>query len=454
MALEIVILAAGLGTRMKSSKPKALHSLAGKPVLSHLLDTAKVLGAEKVHVVIGKGADQVKETFRDEPVNWVLQSQQLGTGHALKQALPDCDHANRLLILLGDAPLVTQSTLLQLLALDCDLGILSVILDDPFGYGRIIRSGSDQVKAIIEEKDASDKEKQIGEINTGVMVADVGSLNGWIDGLDLNNAQGELLLTDIVTIAAEFGGGKSAGVKTHITSDPGEVMGVNDMQQLAALEREFQMRTAADLMKQGVRLADPSRFDLRGEIEVGLDVEIDVNCIFEGQVTLGDGVKVGPNCVIRDCDIGAGTQIKATSVLEEAVVGANCIVGPFARLRPGTRLEEEVSIGNFVEVKKSTIGKGTKASHLSYLGDATIGSGVNIGAGTITCNYDGENKNETLIGDGVFVGSNSALVAPITISENVYVAAGSTITKNVKAGSLTIARGRQRDIENWNHNKK
>lgn len=454
MSLEIVILAAGMGTRMKSSKPKVLHHLAGKPMLAHLLLTAKKLKADCTHVVIGKGAEQVKSEFSqdktDNGVNWVLQSEQLGTGHALNQALPQCNPDSELLILLGDAPLVREETLTHLLGLDSDLGILSVILDNPFGYGRLIRSANDKVSAIVEEKDANEQEKQIREINTGVMTARVSKLQQWITSLDDNNAQGEFILTDIVSIASSQGD----SIKAHPTPHADEVLGVNDFEQLAVLERAYQRFAATKLMKQGVKLIDPARFDLRGELTTGSDIEIDVNCVFEGKVNLGDRVKIGPNCVLKDCTIGSDCEIKANCVLDDARMAAKCKIGPFTRLRPGTNLHEEVSIGNFVEVKKSVIGKGTKAGHLSYLGDATIGEAVNIGAGTITCNYDGVNKHETHIGDNVFVGSNSALIAPINISDDAYIAAGSTITRPVKAGSLAIARGRQKDLENWKGQKK
>ena len=449
MALEVVILAAGQGTRMKSNLPKVLHRLGGVSLLQQQLKTVRKLNPERIHVVIGHGADQIKQALTEEDVNWVLQEKQLGTGHALQQALPGCQPVNSLLVLVGDTPLIGKETLETLTGLNAHLGVLTVVLDNPFGYGRIVRTEDNRISAIIEEKDASAEQKAIREINTGIMVAQVADFAAWLEKLNNDNAQGEYLLTDIVTLA----NAENKTVIASITPDEGEVMGINDMQQLAQAERELQKRTAEELMRKGVQLLDPARFDVRGELETGKGVVIDVNCIFEGKVVLEDGVKIGSNCFIRDCIIRRGSIVKPNSVLEESEVGVECQVGPFARLRPGTRLAEAVSIGNFVEVKKSVIGKGTKASHLSYLGDATIGEQVNIGAGTITCNYDGVNKHETHLGDNVFVGSNSALVAPIEISDNVYIAAGSTITKPVKAGSLSIARGRQRDIENWQSRK-
>ncbi len=443
---EICILAAGMGTRMRSTRPKVLQLLAGRPLLSHLLDTVSDLEPSSIHVVIGQEADQIMSACPDiDNVHWVIQAERLGTGHAVMQAAPDLASGSRVVILLGDAPLISQATIRALLALRCDLGILSVDMDDPFNYGRIIRDGNRGVTAIVEERDASDEERLIREINTGCMVADADKLRGWLKKLDRDNDQGEYLLTDIVSIAADEG----ARVVAHKASDVMEVTGINNFEQLAALERNYQLREAKRLMAEGVHIVDPARFDSRGRIEAGRDVRIDVNVILEGEVILGDGVEIGSNCVIRNCTIGARTRIHPNTVMEDATIDEDCKVGPFARIRPGTRLENTVAVGNFVEVKKSTLGEGSKASHLAYLGDSTIGSGVNIGAGTITCNYDGVNKFQTRIGDNVFVGSNSSLVAPVTIGEGSTIGAGSTITKDVEPDVLALGRGRQTIISNW-----
>lgn len=443
--LEVCILAAGLGKRLKSDKPKALAPLAGRPMLAHLLDSVAALGAMRTHVVVGRGAEAVKAAFADRGVNFVKQEEQLGTGHAVMQALPHVSDGARLLVLLGDAPLVTVATLERLVAADCALGVLSVDLPDPFGYGRIVRGDDGQVEAIVEERDASEAQRRIREINTGVMVGDASRIRGWLDETGRDNDQGEYLLTDIIRIAAA-GGHKVKAVKSRA---PGEVQGVNTLVQLAALEREYQRRQAECLMEAGVQLMDPARFDVRGTLDAGRGCRIDVNCVFEGECRLGNDVVIGPNCLVRDCTIGDGTEVRANSVVDGATIAANCTVGPFARIRPGTRLADSVSVGNFVEVKNAELDEGTKASHLSYLGDATIGAGVNIGAGTITCNYDGVNKHRTEIGDGVFVGSNTALVAPVTIGERSTIGAGSTITQGTPPDSLAVARGRQKNIENW-----
>lgn len=444
------ILAAGMGTRMRSSKPKVLHHLGGKPILAHLLDTVEALGVDSTHVVVGKHGDQVRAAFADrDNVTWVEQREQLGTGHAVMEAMPGFPGDSKVLILLGDAPLISPGTMRRLIDDPADLSVLSVDLDNPFNYGRIVRDGDGNVVAIVEERDANEKEKRIPEINTGAMVAAGDHLATWLKQLDTDNDQKEYLLPDIVAIAA------NEGIKVHgvKTLDEDEVKGINNFAQLAHLERVYQRRQAEALMNAGVRIVDPARFDLRGEINHGTDVVIEPNNLFEGNNYIGNNVTIGPNCVIRDSRIGNNCVIKPDSVIEEAVIGDNCSVGPFARLRPGTELAADVAIGNFVEVKKSKIGEGSKASHLAYLGDTTIGRDVNIGAGTITCNYDGVAKYETHIGDHVFVGSNTALVAPVTIAEGATIGAGSTITKNVTKGVLALGRGRQTIIENWKRPK-
>ncbi len=444
--IEICILAAGMGSRMRSSRPKALQKLAGRPLLAHLLATLERLEPTKIHIVIGQEAEQIKAAFpNDEKINWVMQHERLGTGHAVMQAADQFSMDSRLLILLGDAPLVSLETLQSMLDLDSDLGVLSVDMPDPFNYGRILRDDRNQVIAIVEERDATAEQRKIREINTGGMVANAKLLGSWLADLNCDNEQKEYLLTDIVEIASRSGN----SVTTYKTPDPLEVTGINTFSQLTSLERAFQVQAAERLMAAGAHIIDPRRFDLRGELNIGQDVVIDINVVFEGKVTLGDGVSIGPNCVIKDSRIGANSVIKPNSMIDDAIIDEQCSVGPFARLRPGTYLKKAAAIGNFVEVKKSTIGEGTKASHLAYLGDSTIGNSVNIGAGTITCNYDGVNKHQTHIGDHVFVGSNSSLVAPVTISEGATIGAGSTITKNVDKNVLALGRGRQATISPW-----
>ncbi len=443
-AIEVCILAAGKGTRMKSSKPKVLHPIAGRPMLRHLVSTVQSLGINNVHVVVGSGADEVKQSFQNDDIDFVLQLEQKGTGHAVMQALPHLDESKRVLILLGDAPLLKAETIEQMLKCECDLGVLTVIQANPFNYGRIIRQ-HDQIIEIVEEKDAGDEQRQISEVNTGVMIADVKKLSRWLDRITPENSQGELLLTDIVKMANSDGD----VVKGIVAADPIEVQGVNDFEQLSQLERYYQTSIAKQLMQGGVHLMDPNRIDVRGDLKVGADSTIDINCIFEGNVSLGSNVRVGANCKIIDSTIADNVEIKPNSIIEGASLEAGCSVGPFVRLRPGAQLGQDVAIGNFVEVKKTTLGKGSKASHLSYLGDAIIGAGVNIGAGTITCNYDGVNKHITEIQDDVFVGSNTALVAPVVVGQGSTIAAGSTITKQINADSLAIGRGRQKNLSNW-----
>ncbi len=441
--IDACILAAGKGTRMKSSKPKVLHELAGKPMLGYVLDLAASLKVQQTVVVIGAGADRVKDTYPDPAIVFVEQSEQLGTGHAVLQAVPRLT-GDRTLVLFGDAPLITQASLEKLIETEGDLVVLTAEHPNPFNYGRIVRA-QDQVVAIVEERDATEAQKAITEINTGVMLADTAALKRWLTRLSTDNDQGEYLLTDIVALALEDGLKVSASKADSYE----EALGVNNFVQLADVERIYQQRQARELQLQGVHIVDPTRFSLRGSVTVGQDVFVDVDCVLEGEVQLGHGVRIGANCVIKDAIIGDGCLIKPFTHIEGAVMEEDCAAGPFSRLRPGTYFEKEVAVGNFVEVKKSRLGAGTKASHLSYLGDATIGSKVNIGAGAITCNYDGVNKYETHIEDGVFVGVNAAMVAPVRIGEWSTIAAGSTITSQVPERTLGVGRARQRNIEGW-----
>jgi bifunctional UDP-N-acetylglucosamine pyrophosphorylase/glucosamine-1-phosphate N-acetyltransferase len=446
MRLGIVILAAGQGTRMKSATPKVLHRLAGRPLLAHVLDTAAALGPVRVVVVYGHGGEQVPAQFAQRhDVVWVEQTPQLGTGHALQQAEPHLDGCDRALVLYGDVPLVEPDTLRALLAHPEGVVLLTVRLPVPTGYGRILRDASGSVRRIVEQKDANEAERAIDEVNTGIMVLDGARLAGWLGRLENANAQGEYYLTDVVGLAV----GDGLSVEAVIASDPLEVAGINDRAQLAQLERAFQRRAAERLMRAGVTLADPARFDLRGTLRHGRDVSIDVNVIIEGEVRLGDGVSVGANTVLRDVEAASGVQILENCVIESAFLGPDSRVGPFSRIRPGTRLEGRAHIGNFVEIKKAEVGLGSKVNHLTYVGDATIGRDVNVGAGTITCNYDGANKHRTVIGDRAFIGSNAALVAPVTIGEGATIGAGSTITRDAPAEALTIARARQATLPGW-----
>ncbi|MBB2998503.1 bifunctional UDP-N-acetylglucosamine pyrophosphorylase/glucosamine-1-phosphate N-acetyltransferase [Paraburkholderia tropica] len=434
--MNIVILAAGMGKRMHSALPKVLHPLAGKPLLSHVIDTARTLSPTRLVVVIGHGGDAVRAAVGAPDVQFALQEQQLGTGHALAQALPLLDPSVPTLVLYGDVPLTRASTLRRLTgaAGENAYGILTVTLDDPTGYGRIVRGATGEVVRIVEQKDADDDERLIDEINTGIVVTPTAPLAGWLDALKNDNAQGEYYLTDVVESAIAAG-------HAVVTAQPDaewETLGVNSKQQLAVLERVYQRNAADTLLAGGVTLADPARFDLRGSISCGRDVFIDVNCVFEGTVTIGDNVHIGPNCVIRDAEIGAGTRVDAYTHIESASVGAKAVLGPYARLRPGAKLADEVHVGNFVEVKNANIGLGSKANHLSYVGDADIGAGVNIGAGTITCNYDGANKHRTVIEDHVFVGSDTQLVAPVRVGRGVTIAAGTTVWKDVPADTLAL----------------
>jgi bifunctional UDP-N-acetylglucosamine pyrophosphorylase/glucosamine-1-phosphate N-acetyltransferase len=445
--LSVVILAAGQGKRMRSDLPKVLQPLAGRPLLQHVIDTARALGPAAIHVVYGHGGEQVRVALADEPVNWVLQAEQRGTGHAVLQAIPAIPDDHRVLVLYGDVPLVRRDTLAALvdLASAKQLALLTVVLADPQGYGRVLRDKAGRVRAIVEQKDANAAQQRIREGNTGVLALTAHALRGYLGRLRNDNAQGEFYLTDVVGMAVR----DRLRVAALAAATESEVLGVNDKLQLAQLEAALRRLRADDALRSGATLADPARFDQRGELNLGRDVFIDVNVVFEGKVTLGDRVSIGPNCLLRDASVGAGTRIEASSVIVSATIGANCSVGPFARLRPGARLGDEVHIGNYVEVKNSELGKGAKANHLSYLGDATVGAGVNVGAGTICCNYDGANKSRTVIGDGAFIGSGTMLVAPVSVGAQATIGAGSTITQDAPAGKLTLARSRQVTIEGW-----
>ncbi|CAH6813392.1 fused N-acetylglucosamine-1-phosphate uridyltransferase and glucosamine-1-phosphate acetyltransferase [Vibrio chagasii] len=451
MKFSAVILAAGKGTRMYSNTPKVLHTLAGKPMVKHVIDTCNGLGAQNIHLVYGHGGDQMKATLAEESVNWALQAEQLGTGHAVDQASAHFSDDEKVLVLYGDVPLISPETIENLLDAQPNGGIalLTVVLDNPMGYGRIIRRNG-PVVAIVEQKDATDEQKLIKEINTGVMVATGGDLKRWLSGLSNDNAQGEYYLTDVIAAAHDEGRAVEA---VHPVS-PIEVEGVNDRSQLARLERAYQAEQADKLLKQGVMLRDPSRFDLRGELQCGMDVEIDTNVIIEGSVSIGDNVVIGTGCVLKDCEIDDNTIIRPYSVIEGATVGEDCTVGPFTRLRPGADMRNDSHVGNFVEVKNTRLGEGSKANHLTYLGDAEIGQRVNVGAGAITCNYDGANKFKTIIGDDVFVGSDSQLIAPVTIGNGATVGAGSTVTRDVSENELVISRAKERKIADWQRPKK
>ncbi|GED22691.1 bifunctional UDP-N-acetylglucosamine diphosphorylase/glucosamine-1-phosphate N-acetyltransferase GlmU [Halomonas halmophila] len=446
MTLDVVILAAGKGTRMRSALPKVLHPLAGKPMVRHILDTAAGLDAERTHVVVGHGADTLREALADYAVNFALQAEQKGTGHAVAQSLDQLGDG-KVLVLYGDVPLIRRDTLRALLAPvdEQHMALLTVTLEDPAGYGRIIRDEAGDAVAIVEQKDAGEAQRAVRECNTGIMAMTAQQLRRWLPRLSAENAQGEYYLTDVIAMAAADG----VTVATAQPTRPVEVEGVNDRRQMARLERTLQADIADDLMAQGVALRDPARLDVRGQLQCGHDVEIDVSCIFEGHVELGEGVKVGPHCVIRDSHIGAETVIEAHSVIEGAVVAGHNQLGPFARLRPGTRLAVGARVGNFVETKNVEVGEGSKINHLSYVGDARLGQGVNVGAGTITCNYDGANKHHTEIGDDAFIGSNTALVAPVSIGKGATVGAGSTINRDVAENTLAVERSRVVSKDDW-----
>ena len=447
MDLAVIILAAGKGTRMRSNLPKVLHKLAGKPLVQHVIDTARTLEPRELVVVGGHGAEHLREAITDEDIAWVLQTEQLGTGHAVQVALPEVTAA-KVLILYGDVPLITADTLHKLVAgvAPGRMSLLSVNLADPTGYGRIVRGVDGSVCKIVEHKDASAEELTLSEGNTGILCATREDLASYLDNLGNDNAQGEYYLTDCIERCVETGG----VVEGMLAASESEVSGVNNKLQLNELERVYQDQAAASLMERGATLADRSRFDIRGEItKLGNDVFIDANCLFEGRVSLGEGVSIGPNCIITNSTIGDNVTILANSIIENSIVDAGCNIGPFARLRPDTHLMAGAKVGNFVETKKSTVGEGSKVNHLSYVGDSVIGSKVNIGAGTITCNYDGANKHLTEIGDNAFIGSNTALVAPVKINEGATIGAGSTITREAPRDTLTITRAKQINITSW-----
>lgn len=447
MKLRVVILAAGKGTRMRSELPKVLHKVANKPMVEHVIDTARSLKPDAINLIFGHGGDQLKQAIAGDDLTWVEQREQLGTGHAVQQVIPHLKSSEKVIILYGDVPLLTESTLIKLVTASANtsLGLLTMTLAEPTGYGRIVRNERRSVTGIVEQKDANAQQLAINEVNTGIMIADSDKLKSWLEQLSNDNAQKEYYLTDIVAMAAREG----VNIATAQPDNAREVEGANNRQQLASLERALQQRQAEELMTQGVTLIDPARFDCRGKLSAGSDVTIDINAVFEGNVVLGDRVVIEPNCVIRNSVIGDDTVIRANSHIEDAKVAKGCKVGPFARLRPGAELADEAQVGNFVEMKKSRLGKGSKASHLTYLGDTQVGEYANIGAGTITCNYDGVNKALTEIGDGAFIGSNSSLVAPVSIGKNATVGAGSVITRAVADEELAVARGKQRNISGW-----
>ena len=446
MGLSVIILAAGQGTRMRSRLPKVLQPLAGRPLLAHVLDTAREVGATDICVVYGHGGEAVQAAFPEADIRWALQAEQLGTGHAMREAMPGTPDDNTVILLFGDVPLLLPSTLRKMLDASTgdDLSVLTVDMDDPHGYGRILREG-DSVIGNVEEKDADEAQKAIREINSGVMLGSAARFRHWLDSLGNDNAQGEYYLTDVIAMAVRD------GVAVHgIKADSQvEVMGINDKKQLAEAERAFQARLVDELMAQGVGFADPARVDIRGTLTCGTDVFIDVNAIFEGDVVLGDGVRIESNNLVRDSKLGAGTVVHSNCHIEGATVGDDGEIGPFARLRPGADLAPDVKIGNYVEIKKSKIAQGSKVNHLTYIGDATIGTNVNVGAGTITCNYDGANKHQTTIGDDVFIGSGVELVAPVEVGSGATIGAGSTITRPAPENKLTLERAKQLTAKNW-----
>ena len=451
MNLAVVILAAGKGTRMKSDLPKVLHPIAGRPMVQHVVDAAGALDPDNTVLIYGHGGNAVRQAVTGSRLQWAEQAEQLGTGHAVAQALPHLEE-DVVLVLYGDVPLIQPQTLRDFVARvdDQSLALMTLTLDDPSGYGRVIRDGDGKVRRVVEQKDASDDEKAVREINTGILACTRRFLNDSLPRLSNSNAQGEYYLTDLIAMAVD------AGMEV-VTEQPGhawEVDGVNDRVQLARLERVYQRVRAESLMRAGVTLLDPARLDIRGNLQCGQDVTLDINTVLVGDVVIGDRVTVGPNCLIRNARIGSGTHIEANSVVDGAVVGEECQVGPFARLRPGTELAARAKVGNFVETKKAYVGEGSKVNHLTYIGDSRIGKGVNVGAGTITCNYDGVNKFQTVMKDGAFIGSNSSLVAPVTIGENATVGAGSVVTKDVPDQGLAVARGQQRNIQNWSRPEK
>ncbi|WP_407353894.1 bifunctional UDP-N-acetylglucosamine diphosphorylase/glucosamine-1-phosphate N-acetyltransferase GlmU [Luteimonas sp. R10] len=451
LPLHVVILAAGEGKRMQSDLPKVLQKVAGRPMLAHVIDAARVLRPAGIHIVHGHGGEQVRDAFADQPdLYWAEQARRLGTGHAVRQAMPDVPDGAQVLVLYGDVPLLTTESLRRLREVDSRLAVLAAELDDPSGYGRIVRDSEGHVAAIVEQKDADDEQRRIRIVNTGILAVEATALKGWLERLSNDNVQGEYYLTDIFAMAAD----EFSAAEIVMVDDPLEAEGANDPWQLAQLERAWQLRAARALCVQGARFADPARIDIRGTVTVGRDVEVDVDVVFEGEVHLGDGVRIGPFCRLKDVRLAAGTEVRAHCDLDGAVTEGVVTIGPFARLRTGTVLADGAHIGNFVETKNTTVGVGSKANHLTYLGDAAVGAGANIGAGTITCNYDGVNKFRTTIGDRAFIGSNASLVAPVAIGDDATTAAGSVITSDVPAGKLAVARARQAIIEHWKRPKK
>ncbi|HHB92711.1 MAG TPA: UDP-N-acetylglucosamine diphosphorylase/glucosamine-1-phosphate N-acetyltransferase [Thioploca sp.] len=451
MKLSIIILAAGLGKRMNSDLPKVLHCLADKPLLQHVIDTALTLAPETIQVVYGHGGEQVRNSLINLPVQWVKQEQQLGTGHAVAQAIPNIANDNMVLVLYGDVPLINSITLKTLFSQTNGLNILTAKLNNPTGYGRIVRDDKNQVTSIVEEKDANDEIKSIQEINTGILATQANNLRNWLTKLDNNNSQEEYYLTDIVAMAVV----DKQPIHTNIVNNIYEVMGVNNRLQLANLERYYQLQQVNNLMLAGVTIQDPNRLDIRGTVQIGYDTNIDINVILAGKISIGNRVKIGSNTVIKNAEIADDVEILSNCVIENVVIGAGCKIGPFARLRPETKLAERVHIGNFVEVKKSTVANNSKINHLSYIGDSEIGKNVNVGAGTITCNYDGAKKHKTIIKDEVFIGSDTQLIAPVTVETGATIGAGSTITTDVTADSLTLSRAKQKSIIGWQRpNKK
>ena len=445
--VNFVVLAAGKGTRMKSSVPKVLHKLAGRSMLRHVIDATNKVGESKKVIVTGHGAEQVEEKFESSDTKFVRQEDQLGTAHAVSMAIPELCEDAVVVVLYGDVPLIRPVTLQRMLASvnQKSMGLLTISLDDPDGYGRIVRNADGLIESIVEQKDATNEQRKICEINTGVMALTSSQLRNWLPQISNNNAQGEYYLTDIIAIARQNGIEVNSINPESVT----EVEGVNSRLQLSQLERAHQLELAKQLMESGTTLADPARFDQRGQLSAGTDNFIDINCIFEGNVTIGSNVSIGPNCCITNSTIGNDVEILANTIIDTSEVGDSAVIGPFARIRPGTELAEHTKVGNFVETKKSHVGRGSKINHLSYVGDSELGENVNIGAGTITCNYDGVEKHKTLLGDGVFVGSNSTLVAPITVGNDGFIAAGSTITTKVPKDSLAVGRGKQRNIKGW-----
>jgi len=452
VALTVLILAAGQGKRMNSDRPKVLQPLGGRPLLAHVVDTARALGAEAINIVYGHGAEDVQAAFPDADLEWTLQAEQLGTGHAVAQALPAIPPDHAVLVLCGDAPLVAPESLESLLKSvpEKAVGLLTARLVDPSGYGRVVRDDTGRITGIVEERDATPEQRKLDEINTGVMVLPAQWLADALEKIGNDNSQGEYYLTDVIALAVA----ENREIAGSAASDPSEVLGINDRTQLASAERIFQRRNAQRLFDQGVTLADPERFDLRGKLDVGRDVFIDVGAVFEGDVVLGDRVHIGPNAVVSNSRLGDDCIVHAHCVIDGLVAGPRCEIGPFARLRPGVTFVEQVKVGNFVEVKASEVGAGSKINHLTYVGDSSVGRDVNIGAGTITCNYDGANKHRTTIGDRVFVGSGVMLVAPVHVGEGATIAAGSTITREAPAEELSIERSKQKSVKGWKRPEK